>query len=213
MPPERTDVIALYQRHAAAYDAMRSRSLFERAWLGRFLELAATCQTGAGPLAILDLGCGAGEPIARHLIDRGCAVTGVDAAAPMIERCRQRFPAHTWLVADMRDLTPDALDRRRFAGILAWDSLFHLSRDDQRRVLVRLRDFAAPGAALLFTSGSEDGEAVGELCGEPLYHASLATEDYRRRLDAAGFTPRAHVITDPSCGEHTVWLAQRRAED
>ena len=112
----------------------------------------------------------------------------------------------------MRELTPDALGGRRFAGILAWDSLFHLSRDDQRRVLGRLGAFAAPGAALMFTSGSEEGEAIGELCGEPLFHASLDADEYRRRLADAGFIVREHVVADRSCGDHTVWLAQRRGE-
>lgn len=202
------EVIALYERRAAAYDELRDRSLMERAWLDRFLELVGPA---APERAILDLGCGMGEPIARHLIERGYAVTGVDSSASMIDRCRRRFPAQTWRVADMRELTFDRFAGfAGFAGIVAWDSLFHLSRDDQRRFIERVADFAAPGAALMFTSGSEDGEAIGEFCGEPLFHASLDVAEYRRRLVDAGFIVRENIITDRSCGDHTVWLAERR---
>jgi hypothetical protein len=53
-------------------------------------------------------------------------------------------PAH---LADMRQL---ALGRR-FAGLLAWDSFFHLPPEDQRPMFSRFQAHAAPGAALMFT--------------------------------------------------------------
>jgi hypothetical protein len=66
---------------------------------------------------------------------------------------------------------------------------------------------AAPGAALMFTSGAEHGEATGALEGDPVYHASLAPEEYRELLANHGFRVISYVEEDPDCGEHTVWLA------
>ncbi len=74
-----------------------------------------------------------------------------------------------WAVADMRTL---ALGER-FRGLVAWGSFFRLAHDDQRRMFLVFRAHAAPGAALLFTSGPSHGEAIGAYGGEPLYHASL----------------------------------------
>lgn len=68
---------------------------------------------------------------------------------------------------------------------------------------------AAAHAALLFTSGTSHGTAIGSYAGEPLYHASLAPEEYRALLEAHGFTVHAHIVSDPGCGGHTVWLAAR----
>jgi hypothetical protein len=48
----------------------------------------------------------------------------------MISLSRERLPDHEWIIADMRGL---ALGRR-FDGNLAWDSLFHLNHQDQRRM-------------------------------------------------------------------------------
>jgi hypothetical protein len=67
---------------------------------------------------------------------------------------------------------------------------------------------AASGAALMFTSGTSHGVAVGSYHGEPLYHASLAPEEYRTLLEANGFRVKVHVSEDPNCGHHTIWLAQ-----
>jgi 2-polyprenyl-3-methyl-5-hydroxy-6-metoxy-1,4-benzoquinol methylase len=192
-------VIDLYERHAADWDTARGRHLMERDWLGRFARLLPAGGT------VLDIGCGSGVPIARHLIDLGFAVTGIDGAPAMISICQARFPQAVWHVADMRTL---ALGRR-FDGLIAWDSFFHLTAEHQRAMLPVFAANAAPGAALMFTSGPREGEAIGVLQDEPLYHASLATDEYRRLLDAHGFAVVEHVAEDPHCGGHTVWLAQR----
>lgn len=70
------------------------------------------------------------------------------------------------------------------------------------------RNHASNGAALLFTSGPSHGEAVGSFEGEPLYHASLDPAEYRALLHENGFAVVEHVVEDPDCGGHTVWLAR-----
>lgn len=193
-------VIDLYQRQASDWIEKRAQSrLFERAWLDRFRALLPP----AGP--VLDLGCGSAMPIAGYLIGLGHPIAGVDSAPAMIAECRRRFPQQVWTVGDMRQL---ALGRR-FCGILAWDSFFHLSYEDQRRMFPIFREHAAPDAALLFTSGPAHGEAIGQFGGEPLYHASLDASEYRSLLGRNGFRVVSHVADDRDCGGHTIWLAQR----
>lgn len=194
-------VIDLYQRHAATYDGLRGETLYEGAWLARFRALLAPDTT------ILDIGCGTGQPIARHLSEQGHVVTGVDSAPAMIALCRARFPEGDWEVADMRRL---ALGRR-FGGLIAWDSFFHLTPEDQRGMFKVFASHAAPGAALLFTSGPAHGEAIGRFEGEALYHGSLAPQEYRALLADNGFSVIDHVVEDPSCGGHTIWLAKAEA--
>jgi SAM-dependent methyltransferase len=71
-------VIGLYPRHprawvAASADRPGSRPM-EADWLDRFRDLLSPRP------AVLDLGCGSGEPMARHLIEQGCDLTGMDTA-------------------------------------------------------------------------------------------------------------------------------------
>jgi trans-aconitate methyltransferase len=128
----------------------------------------------------------------------------VDSSATLIAHCRTRFPSHEWILGDMRTLSR----RARFRGILAWDSFFHLAHEDQRRMFPIFRDYAAPGAVLMFTSGPSHGEAIGAFAGEPLYHASLSEDEYRSLLAANGFEIVKRVAADPDCGGHTVVLAR-----
>jgi SAM-dependent methyltransferase len=200
MADEAERIIDLYQRRAGDWDRVRGRELVvEQAWLDRFV---ARLPTGG---VVLDIGCGSGEPIARYLIDRGLQVTGIDSAPAMIALCRSRQPASHWIVADMRTLSLG----RRFDGLLAWDSFFHLSPADQRAMFAVFAAHADPGAALLITSGPRDGVALGTFHGETLYHASLDPDEYRALFREHGFAVVSNVIEDPQCGGHTVWLARR----
>ena len=196
--PRHAAVAATYARVATRFDARRNRLLFERAWLERFLAALPD------EPQVLDLGCGAGEPIARHLIERGCRLTGVDVAPSMIARCRRRFPAHAWRVGDMRELAIP----RRFEGLVAWDSFFHLDPRGQRRAAAAFARHARPGAALLLTTGPAAGEAIGRAADAPIYHASLDAHAYRALLARHGFAVVAHSPNDPGCDFHTVWLAR-----
>ncbi len=204
MANEAEQIVGLYERRAVEWAADRSRPsrFMEKDWLDRFVALLPPCGT------VLDIGCGFGKPIAAYLIARGFDICGVDSSPTMISLCQEDFPEHEWYVGDMRTL---ALSRR-FDGIVAWDSFFHLTFDDQRRMFAVFRAHAAPSAPLMFTSGPRYGEAIGELRGEALYHASLDASEYRALLAANDFDVVDQKSEDADCGGHTVWLARRAKE-
>ena len=123
----------------------------------------------------------------------------------MVEIFRRHLPDHDVVLADMRHLRLG----RKFDGLLAWDSFFHLAADDQRAMFATFAAHAAPGAALMFTSGPDRSERIGSVAGWPVHHASLAPEEYRRLLSEAGFAVIEYRPEDPDLDHHTVWLARR----
>ena len=193
-------IVDLYERTAAEWIAARGTRLIEQTFLDRFTAGLA------GGATILDLGCGGGAPIAAELLARGFSVTGVDSAASLIAHASALLPASEWIVGDMRGITIE----RDFDAVIAWHSFFHLSPADQRTMFPRFAGWTKAGAPLIFTSGSEEGTAIGTWQGEPLCHASLSGEEYRALLDANGFDV-AHYWAGDSIGiSPTVWLARRR---
>lgn len=195
-------IIGHYERHATAWDEDRARGTWnDKPWHDRFIAMLSK---GA---SVLDLGCGSGNPVARHMVANGLKVTGVDSSPTFIALCRDRLPAHTWIVGDMRALSLE----HSFQGILAWDSFFHLKPDDQHKMFAVFRAHAAPSAVLMFNAGPSHGEAIGTYRGDPLYHASLAPAEYGTLLEENGFRIVAHVVEDPQAGGRTVWLAQSNA--
>ena len=194
------NIIEIYKKHARAWTELRGNFLYEKAWLDHFLARIPQHSE------ILDLGCGSGKPIADYLIQHDHKITGVDSSDVMIEMARQNFPEQHWLQADMRTVELE----QKFNAILAWDSFFHLTPNDQRQMFRQFAQFAQQGTVLMFSSGPSHGEAIGDLFGDALYHASLASEEYRALLKQYGFKVIKMVAEDVECTGHTVWLTQKR---
>ncbi|WP_206740761.1 class I SAM-dependent methyltransferase [Euryhalocaulis caribicus] len=167
------DIIGLYERNAASWDAdrRRARPQGEAGWIRRFMRLA---EHGS---QLLDLGCGAGEPIVPDLLAGGYSVTGIDSSPSLIALCKQRFPDQNWLAADMRQLDLEG----RFGGLLAWHSLFRLTPLDQQKMFPVFARLAAPGAPLMFTSGDRRNVSVGNLARR----GALSRQSGCRRIPAS----------------------------
>jgi SAM-dependent methyltransferase len=192
-------ILPTYEAEAAQWARGRNLSLWERP------ALEAAVDGRAPGLSVLDLGCGAGEPIAAWFVARGDRVTGVDGAAAMIAEFRTRVPGAEAIHADMRSLSLG----RRFDVILAFNSMFHLTPDDQRAMFPVFAAHAAPGATLLFTSGPGAGEVWGRVGGSAVYHASLDPAEYRTRLTECGFSEVWFRPEDADLQGHSVWLARK----
>lgn len=189
----------IYDANARVYDQQRSRTLSEARWLARFGN--ALPKGGK----VLDLGCGAGEPIASWLIAEGFALTGVDFSEAMLNIARERWPTGDWRVGDMRTLDLD----EGFDGIVAWNSFFHLTKEEQRSTLPRLAAHLRKGGALITTVGPSAGETTGTVAGNAVYHASLSPAEYAQILDDNGMRLTAYLAEDPDCGRHSVLMARK----
>lgn len=189
----------VYDAAAAAYDRSRSQALFEARWLARF----ASCLTPGG--RVLDLGCGTGQPIAAWFSAEGFSVTGVDFSEAMLAIARERRPDGDWRQGDMRSFDLG----ETFDGLIAWDSFFHLTPDEQRACLPRMARHLAPGGSLLVTVGAREGEVMGEVNGHEVYHASLSPAEYATILQDTGLRLTGFLAEDPETERHTVLMARK----
>jgi 2-polyprenyl-3-methyl-5-hydroxy-6-metoxy-1,4-benzoquinol methylase len=90
-------VVSGYDQVANVYLERFGVSTVRQKWVGRLID---GLPTRGG--RVLDLGCGAGIPVARDLTALGHAVVGVDVSAQQIIRARRNVPKATFLEADMR---------------------------------------------------------------------------------------------------------------
>lgn len=92
-----SDLAQLYDDLAETYAA--GRHLFNTAPI--LADFADDLPVGG---RILDVGCGAGEPVARYFVDRGDTVTGIDVSERMLTLARRQVPEATFQRMDMRNL-------------------------------------------------------------------------------------------------------------
>ncbi|MCR8725695.1 class I SAM-dependent methyltransferase [Frigidibacter sp. ROC022] len=200
MRPRPQDIPGTYHRQATAFAEARSRAMPEAA-------LLAGLPGHMAGRRVLDLGCGSGRPAALFAA-AGCRVTGIDGAAPLLDRFLAALPGHRALLADLRHLPRRPPLAGRFDLILIWDCLFHLAPAAQRRLLAALPRLAAPGALLVFNSGPAAGQAIGMVGEEPVWHGSLAPAQYRRLLARAGFVVERMRLRDATAGGRSHWRAR-----
>ncbi len=193
------DTHAVYERQATEYDRLRSKALFEARWLARF---TASLKPGEH---VLDLGCGTGDPIARWFLAEGFNVTGVDFSKAMLAIAQDRWPDGDWRHADMREFDLG----QTFDGIIAWNSFFHLTAEEQRGCIARIARHLRSGGMLMLTVGPRAGEDSGTVGTEPVYHASLSPAEYALCLEENGLRMTGFLAEDPETQSHTVLMARK----
>ncbi len=198
MEANKTNVFETYNKIANWYEKNHYQGVMQKEYLDKIIEYIGNDGT------VLDLGCGTGLPVMNYLHSKGIKVTGVDASYRMLEIARTNLPEGDFLQEDMRTLSLD----RKFDAVIAWNSFFHLPAKDQPLMFDVFRNHLNTDGILLFTSGTEHGEAWGINGGEQLYHASLSSKAYRRLLEEHEFKILKYTENDESCGGATVWMAQ-----
>jgi hypothetical protein len=79
-------------------------------------------------------------------------------------------------------------------------------------VLVPLAAHLVPSGVLMLTVGDIASEAAGQVGDEPVFHASLAPENYTDILQGLGLKILEFVIQDPESDFQTVLLAKKSAD-
>lgn len=171
-------VAAGYDDIADAYLERFGISTIRQKWLERLIE-SMPAEGGR----VLDLGCGAGIPVAQQLVGMGHAVVGVDGSAQQIRIARQNVPQGTFRQADMCDV---GFEASSFDAVGAFYSLTHIPSVQQRTVIANIGIWLKPGGKLVASFGVGDaGEWTGEWLGTTMFfgHASEA-ETLQSLVDA-----------------------------
>ncbi len=197
-----------YDRCAPAYSDARSRD--SEAALAPIIDRlpAASC--------VLDLGCGAGVPVARTL-SRLYDVIGADISASMLHLARVQAPEAALVRADMATV---AFAADSFDAVVSFYAIFHLPREEHEPLLRRIHGWLRPGGLLLATLAMTDEPAyTEEFFGVEMYWSNYGLDAYPPMLKRAGFEVLAvsvleHGYDDPAAKpeRHPLVLAQKAGE-
>jgi SAM-dependent methyltransferase len=155
---------------------------------------------GPAPFTILDLGCGPGRDL-KALASRGHVAIGLEGSPRFAAMARAYSGCEVW----EQDFLRLALPPRRFDGVFANASLFHVPRSELPRVLGELGAALKP-RGVLFSSNPRGGNEEGWSRGR--YGVFHDLETWRRYLVQAGFTELEHYYRPPGLPrDQQPWLA------
>lgn len=185
--------------------------------MDRVLSYVDKILEGLPPRAkVLDLGCGTGNPIAKHIVERGFRVVGIDQSKKLLEIAKTLIPGAVFIHGDMVEIQ----FAEKFAAAVAWDSVFHVERKHHSAIYRKLADSLEPGGKLLLSVGGSDAldpasdksDAEGftsEMFGHTFFYSGYAPKVARKLLEAEGFEIELWEVDDPSSGGHIAVIAKK----
>jgi cyclopropane fatty-acyl-phospholipid synthase-like methyltransferase len=165
---------------------------------------------------VLDLGCGTGNPIARHIAARGFYVVGVDQSSELLKIAKTVVPEARLIHADMVEVELE----QKFSAAVAWDSMFHVERRHHAAIYAKLSDALELGGKLLLSVGGSDPEDgpeadahhegfTSEMFGQTFFYSGYAPSVSRKLIEEAGFKIEVWEIDDPASRGHIAVIAQK----
>jgi len=185
-------------------------------YLGRFgrssvrdAKLAELLKKLPARAKVLDLGCGAGEPVARELAGHGFQVTGVDASYGQIMRARRNVPAVHFVHADM---TSVQLPTQAFDAVSAFYSITHVPRNEHEILIRRIATWLRPNGLFVASFGSSEGDWLGEWLGTPMFFSHLDPDETKRLVSDAGFRlEQAELLKQDNEDATFLWITARKS--
>jgi SAM-dependent methyltransferase len=207
------DPIALVRR---GYDAMGERY---SPWADqvrpplRLPYLKRALARATDPIWAVELGCGPGIPIGRHLADR-CAYIGVDLSAEMLRQAARDVPRGIFVRADMSRLefAPGSIDL-----VVAFYSIIHLPRDRHEALFDSIGGWLRPGGQFVAALGTRDnpgGTEADWLGGGPTFWSDFDVETNMNLLARAYLDVEDASVIDQVEVDHPVrflWVTTRRS--
>ena len=179
-----------YDGVTGSYLARYGASSVRDVWLCELLQRLP----GQGGARVLDLGCGAGIPVARalaaagHRGRRGRRFDRADRAA------RDNVPSAEFIHADM---TAVDFPARSLDAVAAFYSITHVPRLEHDRLLRRIARWLKPGGLLVASLGASAlPDWTGEWLGTEMFFSHYDSETNLALLHGAGFTIEQSEIMD-----------------
>jgi SAM-dependent methyltransferase len=156
---------------------------------------------------VLDLGCGAGVPVAAALAAAGHTVVSVDGSLAQISLARDNVPAGEFIQADMTEVD---FSVRSFDAVAAFYSITHVPRGEHDALLRRIGGWLKPDGPLVASLGDALSDWRGEWLGTEMFFSHYDAKANLALLRGAGFViDRSEVMAQDNETARFLWVAAR----
>jgi cyclopropane fatty-acyl-phospholipid synthase-like methyltransferase len=155
---------------------------------------------------VLDLGCGAGKPIDRFLVNRGHKIIGVDISRKQIKLAKRNVPEARYVVKDISSLRKEEY---RVDAVISFYTILHISRETHQELFYIINSFLPEGGLILVTMGSSEWEGIQDFYGVEMYWSHYGPEKNREIIEKAGFEIILDEIDASRIDKHQVIMAKK----
>lgn len=164
--------------------------------------------------AVVDLGCGPGDPATRMFSEAGHRVLGVDLSAGQLRVARRLAPRAALVQADVTELAlrPGSVD-----AVVSFFALGHLPSAAHAPLLGRIGSWLRPGGLLLTNAPLTPGDGQdGDWLGVPMFFGGIGVDATLAAVAAAELDVEEARVVGEDEGEGRVveflWVTATKAE-
>jgi len=187
------------------YDKIAERYQADRRVFDHVKELEEFVSLLPKKARVLDVGCGAGVPVAKFLMDSGIEVLGIDFSENMLKLARENVPKATFI---MKDLTKLDFANNSFDGLTAFYSIIHVPREKHFPLFKDFRRILKPNGIMLVCMGPDEWEATEQYYGTNMFWSQYSPEKSLQLVKDAGFQTIFDKILERGKEKH-YWILAR----
>ncbi|MCX6791021.1 MAG: methyltransferase domain-containing protein [Candidatus Gribaldobacteria bacterium] len=188
------------------YDKVAENYLAQRNEFKNFLYLERLKSLLPHGSKILDIGCGAGVPIDKYLIEKGYVVTGIDVSEKQIELAKKNVPQAIYAIKNMSELQNS---EDQAGAIVSFYARFHTPRETHQELFKKFNSFIPLGGLILITMGASEWEGEEDFHGVNMYWSHYDSEKNKEIIQNAGFQIIFNEIDTSGKEKHQVILAKK----
>jgi 2-polyprenyl-3-methyl-5-hydroxy-6-metoxy-1,4-benzoquinol methylase len=151
---------------------------------------------------VLDVGSGAGVPVAKFLAENGFQVIGIDISDTMLTLASKNVPNATFKKMNMLNLE---FEKASYDGVICVFSLFHVPRITHKTIFKHFYQLLKPNGVLLLNTGVFGEERFSQFFDVPMFWSSHHPKDTKNLLQETGFSLISHDILTRG-GESQYWV-------
>ena len=135
---------------------------------------------------VLDLGCGAGIPVAKFLVNGGYRVAGIDFSDGMLKLARKNVNEAKFIKMDM---TKIRFPYNYFDGAVSFYAIIHVPREKHKIIYKSLHKILKHNALMMINaSGTKEWEGTSsDYFGVPMFWSSYSPNKTLGIIKDAGF--------------------------
>jgi SAM-dependent methyltransferase len=156
--------------------------------------------------SVLDLGCGAGVPVDDILIKAGCDVVGIDISKEQIKLAQKNCPRGDYLVSDIANLK---MNEYLVNAVVCFYTIFHLPRNEHKKLLTIMHSFLQKGGMLLITMGDREFEGEHKMHDTPMWSSQFGTVKNHKIICEVGFEILIDEMDNSGGERHQIILARK----
>jgi len=158
---------------------------------------------------VLDVGCGAGIPTAKFLVDKGLDVTGIDISETMIKLARENVPDGKFLKMDINNLV---FPEETFDGIISVYTLFHIPKENHFNIFQNFYKLLKPEGVIMINTGISESESFSRFFGVKMFWSNYSPDKTLDLVKDAGFSILFDGILVRG-GEYQYWIFGKKEKN